>query len=292
MKRETEILLERASSVLFGIFAHNREEGDALVIRVGGTGIFINQFLALTARHISRDFWRLDSRSDSTPRGYFETEYASGLFQVHQPFAALSPCALWQVDRFWDSLLTDLTLLQASAHPKGGFAVALQTAITGQFFEWALLPPPVGERVFMLGFPQSEVKADREDLELTATLTVQEGEVTAVYESRRDRGMLNFPCFAINKPVDHGFSGGPVFWQGNLCGIVSAGSLDDSTYAASLWPACLMEYEYPGIGGRTAFGDLFERGVLQSTDWKRVRERIAKHVDEFGKPYAFIHRAG
>ena len=120
---------------------------------------------------------------------------------------------------------------------------------------------------------------------------LQEGSVTDVYELRRDRGLYSFPCFRIDKPVNHGFSGGPVFWRGKLCGIISGGS-DDDTYVASLWPLTLLKYKYPGmgaLGGEKTFSDLFDSRELHSEDWPRIKDRIAKkRDDEDGKFYAFI----
>jgi hypothetical protein len=103
--------------------------------------------------------------------------------------------------------------------------------------------------------------------------------------------MFNFPGFQINKPVDYAFSGGggPVFWEDRLCGIVSGGTIDDDTYAASLWPLCLLEYEYPDLGAlgvKRVLGELFERGLLRSQDWRHIKDRIAKRYDAEGKPYA------
>jgi hypothetical protein len=62
---------------------------------------------------------------------------------------------------------------------------------------------------------------------------LQEGLVIDVFEIKRDSGMYSFPCFRIDKPVDPDFSGGPVFWNGRLCRVVSGGSVHDVTYAAS-----------------------------------------------------------
>ena len=111
--------------------------------------------------------------------------------------------------------------------------------------------------------------------------------ITDVYQLRRDSGLLTFPCFRIDKLVNDGFSGGPVFWEDKLCGIVSTGSVDGSTYAASLWPLCLLEYEYPDLGtlgSRRVFGELFERGVVRSNDWRNIKDRIAKRYDAEGNP--------
>ena len=169
-----------------------------------------------------------------------------------------------------------------------GYDKQLEFQMPTRFFEWRLLPPEVGERVDLLGFPETGVKPEADGLRLDVNYVVQQGHVTVIHSMRRDRGMLTFPCFEVDRPVDHGFSGGPVFVNGKLCGIVSAGSLEDHTIVASLWPLCLMEYEYPGISGKTMFGELIASGVVPAEDWSEARCRISKRWDENDQPYAHI----
>ena len=42
-------------------------------------------------------------------------------------------------------------------------------------------------------------------------------------------------------------------------------------------------------GGKGSFGELFERGVLRSDDWPKVREKVSKYRDGDGKLVARIH---
>jgi hypothetical protein len=140
----------------------------------------------------------------------------------------------------------------------------------------------------MLGYPATAARFIGEQLSIDFKCVHLEGTVVQVYEQRRDRGMITFPCFEVDKPVDGGFSGGPVFWNGMLCGLVSSGSLTESTYVVSLWPMGLMTYEYPGIGGKTSFGNLLDSGTIRSTDWAAVKARISIRTDEDARDYAFI----
>jgi hypothetical protein len=146
----------------------------------------------------------------------------------------------------------------------------------------------------MLGYPKTEITPIGDDLvNIDFKCVFQQGEVIAVYTLMRDQGLMNFPCFQVANPVDRGFSGGPVFWGEKLCGLVCMGpSFDDVTYATTLWPLCLMEYEYPEFGGPTKFGDLFESRILQSSDWRDVKHRISKQLDENGKPHPHIAPEG
>lgn len=298
MSRDLELLILRATPLVFGIFGQIEGPDGERIVRVGGSGIFIAPFQALTARHVTRDLFRTDSMAEdnlnrrvraaeiNAQTDYFELPHSSVLFQPK--FEKPPRILLWHVRYTWDSNITDISLMEVFT--EGGEAAGMENKMTG-FFEWSLLPPPVGSHVTMLGYPQAEIKANGDLLNLNLLLVEQSGQVTEVYEDRHDRGMFSFPCFRIDKPIDHGFSGGPVFWEDKLCGIVSGGSFDDGTFAASLWPLCLLEYEYPdlgALGGKTTFDKLFESGVLRSQDWPQIRERISKRYDEDGRPYAYI----
>lgn len=297
MNREEEILIQRATPLVFGIFGQAERPPDQREVRFGGSGIFIAPFQTLTARHVNRDLLRVNPErvddfqrrirnvEENDGRLYVDLAHSSALFQAR--FGRMPRPLIWHVRRCWDSLLTDVSFLEVNA--EGNEAAGMEHQMAG-FFEWSLLPPPVGARVITLGYPEARIVVHGGILNLDLRLVWQEGEVTDIYDLRRDAGMFKFPCFRINRPVNHGFSGAPVFWDGRLCGIVSGGP-DDSTYVASLWPLCLLAYEYPDLGGlvqKQNFSCLFDSGVLRSPDWPHIRQRIEKRNDEHGRPYAYI----
>lgn len=283
--RERELLLERAASLTCGLFGQTDGQPAERRVRVGGFAILIAPYLALTARHVLRDLSRLTEKPIRERPGYFHSDHGAVLFQVN-PLGGSPKSALWIVDRTWDPTWTDVCLLQCSPDAAGfpGGKLELPTG----FFPWSLLPPPVGERVSMLGYPNAHVEFIGGRLSVDFNCVLQEGTVSQVYALQRDQGMLSFPCFEVDRPVDGGFSGGPVFWKGTLCGLVSSGSLTESTFVASLWPLCLMEYEYPEFGGKTSFGALLDAGVVRSADWKSAKPRISRRTDEHGKAFPFI----
>src|SRR5262249_43522534 len=300
MSRDTEFLINRATPLVFGVCAQIEDEDGKRITRVGGSGVFIAPFHALTARHVTRELFNTDSmRGDDLKRRvtnaeedgrsiYFETPHSSILYQVMLTTPPRS--LLWHVRHTWDSSVTDISLMEVFA--EGDEAAGMEHKMTG-FFELALLPPPVGAHVIMLGYPLANIESNNGLMKLDLKYVSQEGEVTDVYDLSRDQGMYSFPCFRVNKPVDHGFSGGTVFWDGKLCGIVSGGGFDDDTYAASLWPLLLMEYQYPDsgiLGGTRTFRELFESGVLSSEDWPQIRDRSTKRDHDNGKPYAYLER--
>jgi hypothetical protein len=282
---DIKLLAKRAAQLTFGFFASLGEVENRL--REGGSGIFVAPFLAITAGHITDDFYRFGGR-DNIPNYLHLTEHAGHLFQVLDPLepdASLVP--LWHADRSWRSPVTDIALLQFSAENEA--AEGLQTQ-PYDFFEWRLLPPPVGSPVSAVGFPLLCTKPVTKQVEVGAPFTLRELTVTKTYPLRREKGMLNFPCFEVLGSLNNGFSGGPVFYNGMLCGIVcSSSGFDERSYITSLWPLALLDYSNE-FGQCTRFGDLLDRGIIVAEDWPDVRGRISKREDEFGKPFAFIEQ--
>jgi hypothetical protein len=292
---DLEVLAERYARLVFGIFGHGDREDGQIVVRVGGSGIFVAPCTAITARHVVRDLFNTNPvRADELRRkteGYGILPHWSGLFQIGGFRDQNAPPALWGVTRVWDPDVTDICLVEAA--PDGELATQRLNDSRRLFPEWSLLPPPVGSLVEMVGFPSSTVALTGSGSRFSFPFTVQRGWVQEIFETRRDRGMYRFPCFSVNLPVDHGFSGGPVFYNGRLCAIVSGGTVaeENLTYVATLWPICLMEIEYPNLGSlnrKEAVGDWFEQGRIHASDWPEVKCRASTMKDDQGHRYACL----
>lgn len=279
--QNTKRLVHRATPLTFGIFGTMGDES-----REGGSGIFVAPFLAITARHVTDDLYRLADREP--PRQSHQSQHAGHLFQVLDWVDPnVGAKTLWHVDRTWRSPHTDITLLQASAENE--IAKQLEQP---SFFEWCLYPPPIGSMVISIGFPLQSVKAGGRHVDITTPFHVRALCVTDIYPCYRDKGMMNFSCFELGDVVDPGFSGGPVFHDGKLCGIISSGSgFDRRSYAASLWPLTLMDYSNE-FGQQTRFGDLLDSEVIVASNWADIRKRIGKGTDYFGNPCAFFDTKG
>lgn len=290
---DAQFVVRRAIPLIFGVFGGLIDSDDRHITRVGGSGIFVAPFVGLTAGHVSKDLLKLDWRGERPPTRttYFKTEYSSGLFQIAHT-ARPTEVGMWQVNASWTPLVTDISMLQVSAF--GGSALDLQNKKPA-YFDWALLPPPKGTEVLMLGFPKTQIEPVGGDVvNIQSQIVLQVGTVLEVYEQRRDRGFMDFPCFTIGATVDEGFSGGPIFWGEKLCGIVSSGSsFADETCGATLWPLCLLEYENPELGsfgGKHHFGQFLDQGIIRSNDWAEIKDRISKRFDpENDRPYAHIN---
>lgn len=294
MDRELEVLANRTTALLAGLYGFTANHDGTQVVRVGGSAIFVAPYQALTARHVCRDLFRTDPHwSDALHRktkGYFLLPHGSGMFQVASRRDERKS-VIWSVTRTWDPAVTDICFMEAALDSDA--SSAKDVSMPTEFFEWALEPPAVGETVVIMGFPKTDITVVGKHWNISVTCVAQQAHVVEVYEERRDLGMYSFPCFAVDQPVDHGCSGGPVLWRNRLCGIVSGGSIDDRTYVASLWPLALMEYEYPdlgALGGPSRFGDLLERGVIRSIDWNSVKSRVVRRYDDQGRPCAVLQK--
>ena len=113
MNRDVEILILRATQLVFGVLGQTYGPDGQRIVRVGGSGIFVAPFQALTARHVSRDLFRTDpARADELNRrtpGYFETPHSSNLFQAHDLFGNEPRLLFWCVRRTWDPVFTDIS---------------------------------------------------------------------------------------------------------------------------------------------------------------------------------------
>jgi hypothetical protein len=291
VNREIELLIARATSLTCGVVGHYDNEAGNRVARIGGSGVFIAPCQAITASHVARDLFRTDpNRADDLLKrrepGYFGVPHSCALFQVSS--SNPTSAATWAVTRSWEHATTDLCLLEAAPDNPAGHDMLNRTR--GMFTEWSLLPPPVGTRIEMFGLPSTELTISDTDWNLRFPFVLQQAVVSEVCDIRHDRGLYYFPGFLVDQAVDHGFSGGPVFWGGRLCGLVSGG-LFGSTYIASLWPLCLMEIEYPNLGTlnrKAAIGDWFDEGRLVSPDWPAIKPRISRRLDEFEQPFVHI----
>lgn len=189
-------LIRHAAPLTFGMFA-TVGGPDEMLSRGGGSGIFIAPFLALCARHVSVDLYRLEGRDERPRRGSFITQHSVALFQVLDPFDQKSAKALWHVDHSWNSRPSDMTMLQVSA--EDGMSDRMQYQWPTRFFDVQMLPPKRGSRVTAIGFPQLAASpAGGPQVSVDAPFTVGEGTVTKIYHIRGDRGMLNFPCYEVD----------------------------------------------------------------------------------------------
>jgi hypothetical protein len=228
----------------------------------------------LSAAHVSKGFERLDERIEAARRRFgtlapqystrrIEPEYSTRLFQVPK---SEDERVEWVVDVDWQSLDTDITTLQVLPETE----IAKERDAAGfKYFDWQFLPPPIGATVRIYGWPRPTI---RNDAGRSHSLGIQFwGDGAKVLEHiypLQDHGMTKFPGFRLDREFDHGFSGGPIFYDNALVGIFSGPDV-----AASLWPLALMTYP-DRAGAEHSFADHFDSGLIRVRDWDTVRHRV------------------
>jgi len=258
--------------------------------RIGGSGAFVAPGIAITARHVVRDLfrtdpWRADDLLARAP-GLIQMPHNLALLQMTDASRDSAPAATWAVTNTWDGLFADLALVEAV--PDNKFGHSMRESMQGYFLEWSLLPPPKGTKVVMFGVPDASLVISDTEWNFRGPFSSLSTEVLDVFHLRHDRGLYAFPGFLVKGEVGHGFSGGPVLWNGRLCGVVSGG-LGENTYVASLWLFGLMDIKKAGSSEQLA--DWFDARRIPACDWLNVRTRISLRIDADGRHFANLDSA-
>jgi hypothetical protein len=89
----------------------------------------------------------------------------------------------------------------------------------------------------------------------------------------------------VDSAIDHGFSGGPVFYDGAMVGIVSVGfeakpeeNIPPDQYVASLWPLALLRFHLKETWYTMA--DVFDSGVIKVRDWEKFKGNVHRELCE------------
>ncbi|WJS05216.1 S1 family peptidase [Roseibium aggregatum] len=144
---------------------------------------------------------------------------------------------LWRVEEISQFDATDIIILRinlASDFPeKNKFEACVISTRT----------PALGEHVMIAGFRRETVECEEDEAKVVGAVRIAIGEVTAVYNSGRDRVLQPNPCVELRCPALGSMSGGPAFDKsGHLIGVLGS-SLeceenyeDGPSYVCSAWP--------------------------------------------------------
>lgn len=247
-----------------------------------GTGVVVGRGLLLTAAHVIDHLWATFEYcpapgADQCKRSTF---VAIAIQWAGQP----SEAAIWIIDGA-TRCPGDIAFVKLK--PGDDFAARYTW---DRSLSMELDIPALGSRVAAFGYPSTEILRyanDRLDLNLRPSSTV--GEVTAAYPERRDRSMLNFPCYQVNARFDGGMSGGPVLNdRGKLCGIVCSAmptiEPPHISYVSALWPAMFanLDFELPGLTFRGSYQawELARINALHAPDWESIYNRAYVAEDD------------
>ncbi|MDR5726966.1 MAG: serine protease [Terriglobia bacterium] len=246
-----------------------------------GTAVFVSPGLAITAKHVIEESWRMYGHLDvpMERRGGQTAHYE--ILAVQYP-GSRSDAAMWIVRRVWASPYSDLAAV--SLEPADNLSKSYVFTKTPVL---RVLPPDMGESVTAFGYASSSViTLEGNQLNLSLNPLTALGTVTEVYPERRDRGMLSFPSFQVQGHFIGGMSGGPIYNSiGEICGLVCSGDNDaPNANGVVLWPILVVMISHQGFGVTCTreyrMSELAHHGRLSLKDF----DKVANHVELVDEP--------
>ncbi len=230
----------------------------------------------MTARHVVKGFWDQFHIYQKFPKLKVEVE-ANFKVLAFQFFGDKSEPAVWYIEKTWISEFTDTAFLYMKPYNDKAKGYIFRDQL-----ELSMSGPSEGDQIFAFGYPDSEVELQTEPT-LSASWKLKPalstGEITAVYERYRDRGLLSWPAIVTNARFDHGMSGGPVFNdKEQVCAVICDGiGSEEEGYVSSgslLWLAMFTAMDIPidkFTPGEQYFAfELFKNDFIHQTGWDTV----------------------
>jgi hypothetical protein len=257
-----------------------------------GTAVFVSPGLAITAKHVIEESWRVYGISDvPMERRGGQTAHFE-ILAVQYP-GEKSDAAIWIVRGVWACLYSDIAAI--SLEPADDLA---KSYVSTKLPTLSALPPAQGEKVTAFGYASSSVitLVDNQ-LNLALNPLTAPGTVTEVYPERRERGMLSFPSFQVEAHFIGGMSGGPIYNStGELCGLVCSGDNDAPVAnGVTLWPILGVMISHQGFGafctGEYAVSELSAHGRLNLKGYDKVANNVEVIEEPFGKGWIRLKSA-
>lgn len=231
-------LSEPITEIALGLTAYKNEE-----YYPSGTATVVGPYIAITAKHVIDDFYKIfDGKRNEN---YTKVTFNIFAFQIRD---SGKTGAQFEVRKIYFAEQTDIV-----------FLLLLPYSEEAKNFEWrypkiSLICPEIGETINSFGYHTPKIKT----IDNTTTWTVNpyssHGEVKEIYYQQRDSSRLPFPCFETNARFDGSMSGGPVFYEGNLIGIICSNlpptneEEEHVSYVSLLWPAMKTEIDINRVG--------------------------------------------
>jgi hypothetical protein len=271
------VLGNRVDPLLFGYFAWPNSD-QKLTIKEAGSGMFVAPRLGLSARHAAKSFERFDPQFDAlnrrkTPLDHqyqmkpVVCDFGSMIYQAtrSKPTPGGEEQILWMPLTGFGSFDTDIVSVLVEPRTKGAREIEAEQ----RFFEWHLLPPPVGSLVSIYGLPEQRIEVQAEKQTVEADVWWWNARVDSHHRFYA-HGFGDFPVYELHRELPGGFSGAPVFYNGRLAGIFIGPAL-----VACLWPLALHTY-WDKQGQVYSFADHFDSDLISVWDWDEVKGRVER----------------
>lgn len=244
-----------------------------------GTAFIFLPYLALTAKHVIEEFFKLD------PCIYRDKKVSFDFWAIQVAWEGSEhKYVVWEVKFVSLSGYSDLAVLKLHPYCENAAKYTMWKTV-----QCTLIPPKVGDSIIGFGmhrmsFEGSRVNAEGkvEHIEMKDEASSSHGIVRAVYSQYRDLSMLSFPCFEVDAQFEPGMSGGMVInSRSKVCGIVcsSMPATEEhptpSSYVAMLWPLMAMKIDFSlfrtaPVSGEQYILELARHGVFAPEGWERV----------------------
>lgn len=216
---------------------------------LAGTGVVILPHVILTAKHVVDEFVKIFKRDSPPSRDASTDKIAGSMYGFVRSLTG--DWIPFRVLKISTSDRSDLALLSVATSEYTRDSWACPTI--------QLTPPRVGQAINAFGFPGTDLELHDDGNggatgRIILTPSGTSGTVTEVHHDRRDSVLLPFPCFTTDAQFEGAMSGGPVFHDGRLCGIIcSSYDLIDGGppigNVVSIWPALALDVYVFAEGG-------------------------------------------
>lgn len=246
---------------------------DTKKVEEAGSGVLVAPGLALSAKHVSKSFEKLDDRIEAGRKRVTVMESQYQIRKGRSEFATMlyqaplgDELMRWRVKADWPSYDTDITTLAVVAESDA----AKRTEPSLDYFEWQLLPPHWRARVRVYGWPEQDIQIMGDDHVWDVALWVEPARVVEYVYPMQAHSFGEFPAFRLDRRLPHGFSGGPVIYDDRLVGIFSGPDL-----VSCLWPLAIHKYMTPDEVEHPT-SELFDRGTINAVDWDQVKGKVER----------------
>jgi len=281
-----EAMFAYATPLTFGVTGMSM---DKQVYSALGSGFFVAPFTAISAAHVVRGLWDL-----------LEMPWKQGQYPKQTIEASFELAAVQQVDPNNSYLTAHWKITGATPldYTDIAFLNLVPNDPVSEHFLWPtpfpaleLTLPELGSPIWSFGYAEAEYKhtPGKAVVDIEAQPKLMEGQVTGHYP--HGRGTWRFPQFEVSSPFEPGMSGGPLFCQGRVCGVVSYGpELEGGerglSFATALWPL-LASVVDSGVDPRVAQNPVLEmlvNGAIAAPGWRQIQSRIRLGRTEGGDP--------